>query len=63
MFLIQFQAHPKYKYNYKIKDHHTGDEKSHHETRHGDVVKGTYSLHEPDGRKRVVHYVADKHTG
>lgn len=34
------QDHPKYSFNYGVADHHTGDVKSQHETRDGDVVKG-----------------------
>lgn len=29
----------------------------------GDVVKGQYSLAEPDGTIRIVKYTADKHNG
>lgn len=54
-----FQAYPKYAYNYGVKDLHTGDAKSQHEVRDGDVVKGEYSLVEPDGSVRIVQYVAD----
>lgn len=41
----------------------TGDSKSQHETRDGDVVKGSYSLIDADGTKRTVEYVADSHNG
>lgn len=37
--------------------------KSQHETRDGDVVKGQYSLVEPDGSVRTVDYTADDHNG
>ena len=37
----------------------TGDAKSQHETRQGDVVQGSYSLVEPDGSRRIVDYTAD----
>lgn len=40
-------------------DLHTGDVKSQHESREGDVVKGQYSLVEPDGSIRTVDYTAD----
>lgn len=40
-------------------DEETGDLKSQHETRQGDVVSGSYSLREPDGRLRIVTYTAD----
>jgi len=57
------QAYPKYAYDYAVKDAHTGDAKSQWETRDGDVVKGAYSLVEPDGTVRVVEYTSDKHNG
>ena len=56
-------AYPKYSFNYGIKDPHTGDIKSQAEERDGDVVKGTYSLVEPDGSVRTVDYTADDHNG
>ena len=46
-----------------FKDAHTGDAKSQHESRDGDVVHGSYSLLEPDGSTRTVHYTADPHNG
>lgn len=58
-----FQAYPKYAFNYGIKDPHTGDIKSQAEERDGDVVKGQYSLVEPDGSVRTVDYTADDHNG
>lgn len=36
------QDHPKYAFNYGVADHTTGDVKSQHETRDGDVVKGMF---------------------
>ncbi|XP_068904086.1 cuticle protein 8-like [Tenebrio molitor] len=56
-------SHPKYEFKYGVEDHHTGDIKSHSESRDGDVVKGQYSLHEPDGTVLTVKYTADKHSG
>lgn len=35
-----YQDAPKYAFNYGVADHTTGDVKSQHETRDGDVVKG-----------------------
>jgi Insect cuticle protein len=61
--LVDYYAHPKYAYKYGVSDYHTGDVKSQHETRDGDVVKGQYSLVEPDGTIRTVDYTADKHNG
>lgn len=57
------QSYPKYQYNYGVADSHTGDVKSQHEVRDGDVVKGQYSLVEPDGSVRTVDYTADDHNG
>jgi len=56
-------SHPHYSYNYGVHDGHTGDVKSQHESRDGDVVKGQYSLVEPDGSVRTVDYTADDHHG
>lgn len=39
-----FQAHPKYSFDYSVKDPHTGDNKEHWETRDGDKVKGKHKL-------------------
>ncbi|KAJ8979014.1 hypothetical protein NQ317_012709 [Molorchus minor] len=38
-----------YEFGYSVNDPHTGDSKSQHEVRSGDVVEGSYSLVEPDG--------------
>ncbi|KAF5297743.1 hypothetical protein FQR65_LT09917 [Abscondita terminalis] len=53
------KAPPKYSFNYGVTDLHTGDVKSQHESRVGGVVKGQYSLVEPDGSIRTVDYNAD----
>ncbi|KAM3962386.1 cuticular protein RR-2 motif 123 [Aphomia sociella] len=60
---VDYYAHPKYQYEYKVEDPHTGDNKYQHEVRDGDVVKGVYSLHEADGSIRTVEYTSDKHNG
>lgn len=56
-------AHPAYAFKYGVHDAHTGDVKSQSEHRDGDVVKGEYSVVEPDGSVRTVNYVADWETG
>lgn len=56
-------AHPRYDFSYSVADGHTGDNKSQHESRDGDVVHGEYSLHEADGSIRTVQYTADAHNG
>ncbi|XP_023940931.2 cuticle protein 7-like [Bicyclus anynana] len=60
---LDYHAHPKYSFDYSVKDPHTGDDKEHWETRDGDKVKGTYTLVETDGTKRVVEYEADDKNG
>lgn len=60
---LSFQSEPNYHFNYGVKDLHTGDLKSQWEHREGDVVKGSYSLMEPDGSIRTVDYTADSHNG
>lgn len=58
-----YDPNPSYSYAYDIQDQLTGDSKSQHESRQGDVVQGSYSLVEPDGSKRTVEYTADPHNG
>ncbi|CAH1401830.1 unnamed protein product [Nezara viridula] len=60
---VDYYAPPHYKFDYGVHDSHTYDVKKQEETREGDVVKGYYSLHEPDGTERIVHYTSDKHNG
>ncbi|XP_055627319.1 uncharacterized protein LOC129769233 [Toxorhynchites rutilus septentrionalis] len=56
-------AHPSYSFSYGVKDLHSGDVKSQWETRDDGVVKGHYSVVEPDGSIREVDYTADSKTG
>lgn len=56
-------AYPQYQYAYSIQDVLTGDSKSQEETREGGVVKGRYSLIDPDGSRRTVNYYADPLNG
>ncbi|XP_059051781.1 larval cuticle protein A3A-like isoform X1 [Achroia grisella] len=58
-----YDSHPQYSFAYDVQDGHTGDSKSQHETRDGDVVQGSYSVVDPDGTKRTVEYTADPHNG
>jgi hypothetical protein len=58
-----YYSHPKYSFNYGVQDPHTGDVKSQVESRDGGVVKGQYSLVEPDGSVRTVDYTADDVNG
>ncbi|CAH2104228.1 unnamed protein product [Euphydryas editha] len=54
---------PNYSFAYEVNDAHTGDVKSQHESRRGDIVIGQYSLVQPDGVQRTVDYSANDHTG
>lgn len=56
-------AHPQYQYAYNVNDALTGDHKTQEESRDGDVVRGSYSLLEADGSRRVVNYYADPING
>lgn len=56
-------AHPQYQFAYDVQDSLTGDSKTQEETRDGDVVRGSYSLIEPDGSRRTVTYTADAING
>lgn len=58
-----YDPSPSYAYAYNVQDSLTGDQKSQQETREGDVVKGSYSLVEPDGSVRTVIYTADPING
>lgn len=52
-------SHPKYEFEYGVKDVHTGDHKTHWEVRDGDKVEGEYTVGEADGTTRVVKYTSD----
>lgn len=58
-----YDTHPQYSFAYDVHDAVTGDSKSQHESRDGDVVQGSYSIVEPDGAQRTVDYTADPHNG
>ncbi|XP_052895187.1 cuticle protein 8-like [Anopheles moucheti] len=58
-----YYAYPKYQFEYGVKDPLTGDHKSQWEMRDGDIVKGSYTLDEPDGTQRIVEYRADDRNG
>jgi hypothetical protein len=61
---VAYPAAPaQYSYAYDVQDALTGDSKSQHESRSGDVVQGSYSLVEPDGTRRTVDYTADPVNG
>ncbi|XP_071052775.1 adult-specific cuticular protein ACP-22-like [Onthophagus taurus] len=58
------QSHrPHYQFNYGVADKQTHDRHEQQEKRDGDRVEGYYSLDEPDGTVRIVHYTADHKNG
>ncbi|XP_046988325.1 uncharacterized protein LOC124594017 [Schistocerca americana] len=59
----EYDPNPQYSYAYNVQDALTGDSKTQHESRSGDVVQGSYSLVEPDGSIRTVDYTADPVNG
>lgn len=59
----EYDPNPQYSFAYDIQDGLTGDSKSQHESRNGDVVQGSYSLTDADGLRRTVDYTADPHNG
>ncbi|EAT39194.1 AAEL008989-PA [Aedes aegypti] len=59
----EYHTHPRYKFEYGVKDGHSHDHKNQWEYRNGDVVKGQYTLDEADGTHRIVEYSSDHETG
>lgn len=55
----EYDPNPSYSYAYDVQDALTGDSKRQQESRSGDVVRGSYSLNDPDGTRRTVDYAAD----
>ncbi|XP_017049051.1 trichohyalin [Drosophila ficusphila] len=58
-----YDTRPQYSFAYDVRDSLTGDDKRQEEKRDGDLVKGQYSLIEPDGTRRIVEYTADDASG
>lgn len=56
-------SYPQYAFGYDVQDAITGDNKNQFEVRNGDVVRGQYSLNDPDGTRRIVDYAADDASG
>ncbi|KAL0107745.1 hypothetical protein PUN28_014792 [Cardiocondyla obscurior] len=61
--LEEFDPAPQYSFAYDVQDAVTGDSKAQYETRSGDIVRGSYSLIEADGTRRIVQYTADPING
>jgi hypothetical protein len=57
------QAKPDYTFSYGVEDPLTGNSQNHKETRDGDIVKGQYTVLDPDGTTRTVTYTADPQNG
>ncbi|XP_067013109.1 larval cuticle protein A2B [Anabrus simplex] len=60
---VYADSYPQYQFAYTVQDALTGDSKAQEETRDGGIVKGSYSLIEPDGVRRTVNYYADPING
>jgi hypothetical protein len=54
-----YDPHPRYQFGYAVADTLSGDSKAREETRDGDLVTGSYTVADPDGRIRTVTYTAD----
>lgn len=54
-----YDPNPSYSFSYGVKDPSTGDSKMQEESLENGVVRGSYSLAEPDGTIRRVTYTAD----
>merc|ERR1712168_302886 len=52
-----------YDFAYGVADQYTGNDFGHTETSNGDVVRGSYHVLLPDGRKQIVTYTADHVNG
>ncbi|CAG9822712.1 unnamed protein product [Phaedon cochleariae] len=50
---------PAYSYAYDVQDALTGDSKSQVESRANNIVRGQYTVADPDGTRRIVDYYAD----
>ena len=59
----EYDPYPTYAFGYNVYDVISGDSKTQEETRVGDVVRGSYSMIEADGSRRIVSYVADPING
>ncbi|XP_069669232.1 cuticle protein 7-like [Periplaneta americana] len=60
---VDYVAKPDYTFAYGVEDPLTGNSQNHKETRDGDVVKGQYTVLDPDGTTRTVTYTADPQNG
>ncbi|XP_049794522.1 cuticle protein 21-like [Schistocerca nitens] len=60
---VNYIAKPDYSFAFGVEDPESGNAQAHEERRDGGVVKGQYTLLEPDGRTRTVVYTADPEHG
>lgn len=54
-----FDPNPAYSFAYDVQDVLTGDSKSQVESRANGIVRGQYTVADPDGTRRIVDYYAD----
>lgn len=57
---VYANSYAKYAFEYGVNDPTTGDIKHQKEERDGEIVRGQYSLVEPDGNVRTVDYYSDE---
>jgi len=55
--------HPKYDFNYAVKDDYTGNDFGHQESRDGYNTQGLYYVQLPDGRLQRVAYTVNGDEG
>lgn len=61
--LEEFDPLPEYKFGYSVSDALTGDYKTQDEQRDGELVRGRYTVVDPDNTLRTVDYTADPVNG
>ena len=60
---VDYVAKPDYHFEYGVEDPKSQVSQNRKEYRNDDAVHGEYTVHQPDGKVRVVKYTADKHNG
>ncbi|XP_046398210.1 larval cuticle protein A2B-like [Ischnura elegans] len=59
----EVDPNPSYNYSYDVSDAETGDTKTQSQSLENGVVRGSYTVVDPDGIKRTVEYTADDVNG
>ncbi len=61
--IFNFQASPKYDFDWSVKDDYSGNDFGHQETRDGYNTEGSYFVLLPDGRRQTVTYYVNGDSG